>query len=406
MTEFLGLLLRRDLSLSEIQEEIFEVEKRIKEKNISVLSHRIPDKITVNETERDKIIELKKSKKNIEKLKEDYAKDKILELITKNANLDEKILSYIRYSRKGRKFQIEKCQHIFLTCDLIVYNTNKYFNNFAKTVPEAISETAFTNLLFMNSPKFSGDAPVKLLISIFKSSHYIDDSMLGEFHKNLKAYLEQNPEKERYLGLVFQNQQLFGNIIDGTEKEYTEESSYISRMFDEAIKKDSENAISFAEKEAALIKKNEELQKLVSESVSQASEVGKLSISEKEMHLIIADADKSVKQAKKFVTSVVKGIVYFILFCSFLFCVFNGNYEQFANTKEWWSNLCLFSLPFWFCSAFSFEFLKKSNIDKIISSKLNDESSSIKDVLIKSFIKAVFITLLPICIGVAVNYLT
>ena len=79
-----------------------------------------------------------------------------------------------------------------------------------------------------------GEMPIKLFLSLFQSSKYIDYNVLSYFHDGIVKHLEDYPDDQKYLTEVFSNQHLFAEIKGHYEFDYndtTYETDLIKTLF-------------------------------------------------------------------------------------------------------------------------------------------------------------------------------
>ena len=231
----LGAFFRRNMTISQIGEYIDNLESEIKQIPLEVASANIPANVQTRQKELDKIIEYKLKNNNFEHIKDYNQREYLESRIREKATLDAKLLSYIRTKRAKRVFRFQDARYIFLSCDNTICRVNKHSHKYDNSIPECINESSLTNLLFVSNPSQIGDMPIKLFLSLFQSSKYIDYNTLSHFHDGIVKHLEDNPDDQQYLTEVFRNQHLFAEIkgyyeFDGND-DNTYETDLIRTMF-------------------------------------------------------------------------------------------------------------------------------------------------------------------------------
>jgi flagellar biosynthesis GTPase FlhF len=227
-----GAFYRRGLSLSEIQDYIDNLERNISDIGIT-LATKIPESIKKNEEEFEAIVSYK-----IEKFKSfsEQEQEKALEHIKKRAELDAMMLEHIRRLRGNKVQRFQDAGYLLLTCDNAIYRTN-HSRHHDSTIEECMNETILTNTLFLCNPINVGDVPVNLLLSLFKSSDYLDYSIFRRFNAAVKRYLERDPEDTDYATKIYSNQKLFSEINNAystDEFDETEEMLFMKELFEKA----------------------------------------------------------------------------------------------------------------------------------------------------------------------------
>ena len=240
----LGAFFRRFITSSQIGDYIDTLEDQIKKVvPLQIAQVGIPMNVKVNQTELNKIIEYKSKSNHIDHISNLNQKEYVEERLREKATLDAKLLSFIRMKRSKQIYRFQDARYILLSCDNAICRTNKMKHKLNNSIPESFSESSLTTTLFVSNPSQIGDVPIKLLVTIFQSSKFVDYSILSQFHEEIIDYIESNPDDQRYLTEVFRTQQLFAEIkgaydFDDTGK--TSESNIIKLLFDNAKKVDQE----------------------------------------------------------------------------------------------------------------------------------------------------------------------
>lgn len=165
------------------------------------LSGKVDTKIDVND--------LKKDKLNISKL---ILSNTMLNSYKYKALLDIKILKYIENRRHGKRYNFAECGVIFLTCDNVLYTFNSSYHSFSRSIPEAVTEEVFTNVLWVNKPDIIRDIPLTRTLSIFQTSKYVQFGVLSKFNNCIKDFVKKKPDESKYLGDIYKNQELISRL--------------------------------------------------------------------------------------------------------------------------------------------------------------------------------------------------
>jgi hypothetical protein len=147
----IGSFFRRNMEFTEITEFIGDVENTIKGEGIAILPKGLDHELIFFEKEYEKIVKYKMDKHHL-KL-DDTKLDWKVDLIKKNALTDVKILEYIRKVRKNKQYSFECCEHVFLTCDNVLYKVNSRYHKHNNSIPESLCENCLTDTLFLCNPK-------------------------------------------------------------------------------------------------------------------------------------------------------------------------------------------------------------------------------------------------------------
>lgn len=242
----IGAFFRKNMTNTELQDFIDNLEVEIKSLKISISSEEIDTSAKYIEKEQEKIAEFKIKNGKIENHGSLAEQDRSKAIIAKNSLLDARVLNFIRGKRRAASYRLDLCKCLFLTCDNVVYSVNSFYHKPHNTIPEAIIKGKLTNALFISNPQNDSDVPVSLLVSIFKSSSYLSFELLSRFHKDLQNYIKSNPEQAQYLASVFRNQNLFTDLDDWYgDEQNTDEVQFLKEIYKNAKEQECKEKVGY-----------------------------------------------------------------------------------------------------------------------------------------------------------------
>jgi predicted nucleic acid-binding protein len=402
----IGSFFRRDLEFTEIADLIDDVENIIKAEGIAILSKGLDQELKFFEKEYEKIVEFKMEKHHLKS--DDTHVDWKIDLIKKNALIDVKILEYIRKARKSKKYSFESCEHVLLTCDNILYKVNSHYHKQNNSISESLCENCLTDTLFLCNPKLNSDASIKLLISMFQTSEYLDYDILSKFHNDLQKYIRDNPKEQKYLGYIFNNQNLFNELKDSYDSDDDIDSNdYIVDLFIKAKQDDDLHYSAIKSRIHLLESENNEYKEKIS-----ALSVGIEELSTTQSDFSIGTINDppvamiSTKHEPVYVTfKILIGLLLFTLFLVSLLIIipridFETGFD--TNLSLTLRNLSYFLIPI-FIIVFSVNLFVKNKIDTIIDRMFGISGDAVLKVIGKAIIQSLVWILVFIILGVAVG---
>jgi len=412
----IGAFIRRGFTNTQIEDLISNLEQKIKDERILISADYFDSNanIRINESEYKKIVEFKAQKNRLDLSKN---RDKLrYEQIEQKSLLDAKILSLIRKRRQRPAHRFDKSRFVFLTCDNIVYSVNQWFHRNKGTVPECLNEITFTNTLYMHNPNLGNNVSIKLLISIYQSSAYMNYDILRSFHQDIKEHIEKKPEDSQYIGYVFSNQSLFQYISDAqyVDEAASQEDTFIEEVFaqakktaeDEKIKlKTAENEVNDLKKQMDTLKN--EFEKLMKANAdNQKSDAVFDCVHETSLLEVVEPhfqtEHPSTQQNNVQFESIFKNLIRIICGVLFVFAVAislpNMRLFPFTNDTDYWLNVIFWGVyPLAVILLFSI-LHKEGNMQKLVKRFVHgDKTESVGMIL--------FLILLDVGIAVCINML-
>lgn len=200
----IGSFIRNKWDRTKIGEYIDNIEEEIRMCGVQIQKNKLPNASSNYADLYNKLYDNKMDKIKLGINNPMY--ERLERVCTQKISLDVKIVSYIAYLRREKRYRFEDCKALFLSCDTNLTSTVKRLSE--GCVPECFSEEALTNILFMYNPKTESEASIKFLIGIFESSRYVDYDVLKNFSVYLQEYSDANPEDDKYIGFIFKNRSL------------------------------------------------------------------------------------------------------------------------------------------------------------------------------------------------------
>lgn len=372
----LGAFFRRGMSNIQIANYIDNIETEIEKLSICVCSTGVPANIEIRQKELDKIIENKVKNNRLDRIKDFDNKEYLEQRIRERSTLDAKLLALIRRKRGKRIYKFQDAKYILLSCDNVIYRVNKNSHKFDGSIPECFNESSLTSLLFMCSPSQIGNMPIKLLISLFQSSKYVDYDVLTQFHSEVANYVDSNPEEQQYLTEVFRNQNLFAMLSGNYELEsasYTCETDLIKTLFETA----KENSQANDKEKETVIEENKKLKSEL-EALKQAQlpsvaldVAQELPLEDKTSPDYFENFNSSSignnPKAELILRNSIMFFLFIVLSISLMWSLKNANISSFAWTLAWWSHLSFFSTPTVFLLSFIMHIHSDETMKKIIN---------------------------------------
>ena len=399
MEGVLGAIYRRKMDLYTFSEYIKNIDESIRLLGINIINSSTHiDGINYNEDAYYQLLYNKVSKYlsgkitgkiDISDLKNDNINidNRILSNSTLNSfknktKLDMRILKYIEERRHERKYNFADSEIIFLTCDNVLYTFSSNCHSSYRSIPEAVTEEVFTNVLWINRPDKMGDIPLTLTLSIFQSSKYVEFNVLKKFNACVKEFSKKRPEESKYIGDIYANQDLIyklskaGECGDNNEeffgiiqecvqqnRDYVEsmEIRHKQEMDDTAsklnqLKEDKEQN----QRKIGLI--NYEFEKLKSESSKKINDQKQKRLNE--LQIAKKNCDKIAKLKALLVRLLAGGIVIAYVAFVVFYCIENG----FDKTKSLITVILIFPPAL----IFLFLLITKKDLKKLIVHELDD----------------------------------
>lgn len=381
----LGAFFRREMTTSQIGEYIDNLETEIRKLSLEIASKNIPANVQTKQKELEKIIEYKLKNNHLEHIKDLSQRDYQESRIREKAALDAKLLSFIRMKRAKRVFRFQDVRYILLSCDNTICRVNKHSHKFDSSIPECISESSLTNMLFVSNPSMIGEMPIKLFLSLFQSSKYIDYNVLSRFHDGIVKHLEDYPEDQKYLTEVFSNQHLFAEIkghYEFDDNDTTYETDLIKTVFATAKTAAQQNEEVIKE----LSEKNKQLQQEIETLKNPKTSIepqrgGPFDLTNNDGTPIDKEDIKDTTIAKKNTKAenLLRTFSLTLFFIGIAFLTFLGlklaDIHTYACTLAWWSRCSLCLSPTIFMVALAVEFHSEEVIGKIIRRIIYEDKS-------------------------------
>lgn len=387
----IGAFFRQKKSIAEIDEYISNLEKSIESLGIIVAPETTALPSSYDTKEQLEIAELKEKNNNVESISSIDQKEHVRNRIIENSILDSRILYFIRQKRRYKISRLDAAKYLFLTCDNTICNVNSYYHKPNRTIPEAISEGALTNALFMSDLHCDNNAPIALLLSIFKSSSYLNFDILRQFHHDLNYYIQKNPEDQQYLASILSNQNLFANIEllydDGAE---TAEEQELKALFDEARCKDEQNK---CEHEIEKSDMQEQINQLT-QKIEVLNVINERNSARQEHSSQAMDVDGAQSPnflAEKFFKLLLVGICVCLIGISLLFLVLT------CANNIWETTTIFYATPLVFAGIFTYNLLQGDILRKLINIHITKQSTdSTLQILLIAVLKSLSALLLPV----------
>lgn len=381
----LGAFFRREMTTSQIGEYIDNLESEIRKLSLEVASTNIPANVQTKPKELEKIVEYKSKNNHLEHIKDFSQRDYLESRIREKAALDAKLLGFIRMKRAKRVFRFQDVRYILLSCDNTICRVNKHSHKYDNSIPECISESSFTNMLFVSNPSMIGEMPIKLFLSLFQSSKYIDYNVLSYFHDGIVKHLEDYPDDQKYLTEVFSNQHLFAEIkghYEFDDNDTTYETDLIKTLFATAKTTAQQNE----EVTKALSEENKRLQREIEalknsktsidspiDSSSDLANNDGIPIDKKGIK------DTTIENKNPKAENLLRTFSLTLFIIGIAFSIFLGlksaDIQAYACTLAWWSHCSLCLAPTIFLVALAIEIHSEEVIGKIIRRTIYEDRS-------------------------------
>lgn len=390
----MGAFFRRNMTTISIDEYIDQLEEEVQKIGIVIDYTGIPNSLKISQREFDIITEYKKKSAHYEQINDLDQKAYVEDIIAQKAELDAKLLGFIRHKRaKKRIFRFQDARYILLSCDKAICKASARMHQRDNSIPESYTESSLTSALFICNPIYAGEVPIKLLLSIFQMSDFIDYTVLSQFHKDVSTYIDSNPNDQKYLTYVFKNQHLFAEINANYSFEGETpvcETALIDRLFKEA--------------EGKYIQSNDEKESLAAENVALKEELERLKndkrveispdtqraeiLQEKETATPMEENKKNDK-AERILNLLVIVVLLIAGGIAVWFGITHSDFRSYALTSKWWLNCWLSFSPFIFIAALASKGHDVKTMDDIINYCIyDDRSKPIIGILLTPSIKA------------------
>lgn len=387
----LGAFFRQKKTIAEIDEYIFNLEKSIGDLGVIIAPKSVILQSEYDIKEQAKIAEFKENNNNVERVSSITKKEYIRNRIAENSILDSRILYFIREKRHYKISRLDAAKYLFLTCDNTICNVNSYFHKLNRTIPEAISEGALTNALFMSDLRCENNAPIALLLSIFQSSSYLNFDILKQFHHDLNYYIQQNPEEQQYLASILSNQDLFTNIEalydDG---DATVEIQDLKVLFDEARR---ENEQKQCEQEIEKSDMQNQINQLTQkiEVLSITSERNDIRQEDSLQHAEVVSEQTTNFLAEKYFKFILTGTCICLILISTVFLWITH------MEKLWETVTLLYATPLFFCCVLTYNLLQEDVQRRLIELNIYKRSTdSNLQVLVIAILRSLGVLLIPL----------
>ena len=389
----IGAFFRKNITNTDIQEFIDNLECEVKRLNISISSEELDTSAKYLDKEQEKIAEFKMKNSKIENYGSVVDQNRAKAIIAKKSLLDARVLGFIRAKRRTASYRFDLCKCLFLTCDNVVYSVNSYYHKPHNTIPEAIIEGKLTNALFISSPQNDNDVPVSLLVSIFKSSSYLSFELLSRFHKDLQKYIHSNPEQEQYLASVFSNQNLFSDLDDWYgDEQNTDEAQFLKTLFEKAKEQESKNKIDHETKTTKMQAEIEMLKGRIDELSAPSPQIEeKKDIEPKKAQNTAAEKILKFSWLMLCIVMITGSIVLLLLKVDF-----------FTSTKI--ESVLLWFSPLLFSFLFTINSFKTENMDKIMNKFIYSSSTDSSLQIFFLLILHSFWAIIPLVISIIISF--
>ena len=242
----LGAIYREHFSLSDLEAFIQNLEHEIEKAGVKVdndqLEGATPSEALVEELSKIKLEKVLRRQVadetyydpvEIESVRQDSVPQWLKDSIRKKADLDARIIHWVRRKRGLRCYKLANARIVFLSCDKLLshYSAASSSNG---AVPEVFLEEQFTTLLWLAKPEVAADVPLDLVLSAFSASHFIDYRLLRNFKKYLKKYSDESPDNLQLIGDVFANQELVARLKEAERAGPDDEKVFFDNILERA----------------------------------------------------------------------------------------------------------------------------------------------------------------------------
>jgi len=405
-----GAFFRRKMSITDAHDFVEDLEKHITNEHINIHRNGIGSSTHYDEEVKNMIVERKKKKENTSNIKDLSKREKIEHAIEKKSILDAQIIAYINKKRKGKKYKLEKCEHLFLTCDNILHSVNSSMHRHeSSSIPECMNEVQLTNSLYMSNPQAGGNASIKLFLSIFNASNYLEYDHLQKFHKDLNGYFESKPDEGQLLGQIFRNQKLFQDIYgqySASDNDSASDLEFISTLVENAKSETEETKLQIENEVAEsyslskeLLAENADLKQKLEDVIAKNNDL--LFASED-----FTGNDKNIS-AEKILKTLIGIIETLICLGGIISFVLLANVNNFSLTREWINDALLPGIiPVFAFTFVGFFYRYKGNDTAIQKFVYADTASSIFKMLLHITGKTAFAVLLVYVLPVSLHLLS
>lgn len=257
-----GSFYRRGLTVSQIDDIIDNVHNTIS--SLGIEKDQISRyKLNINENEVEKLYE--KKYYDVDASEKEYRVAKCRNYIS--------IIHIIKWLRRVKNVHANcfgNSKYIFLTCDWRLYRYNLVTSN-KHNYPEIIIQESIVDNLMLFFPERYSEISTELILSVYKSSQYLNVHDLSTFADNINTIVKEDPQMTSYVVKITKNIEYYDDIA----RLYSDDSQNpmigLKTLIDEQRKKDEiENIETAKEQQNELAKKYEEGKKKGLESGENA----------------------------------------------------------------------------------------------------------------------------------------